>query len=124
MTALEQLGGFVATHQPDDKVRAAARLHAADAIGAWIAACGTAEGRALFMPEGRVPRAGDVIRDPAQADALERLGAEGGAPFYEGDIGAAISARVPSFSAPLLRTDTLASQRNEPSCMLPSQISR
>ena len=47
----------------------------------------TAEGRALFMPEGRVPRAGDVIRDPAQADALERLGAEGGTPFYEGDIG-------------------------------------
>jgi 2-methylcitrate dehydratase PrpD len=48
MTALEQLGAFVATHQPDDAMRAAARLHAADSIGAWIAARGTAEGRALL----------------------------------------------------------------------------
>ncbi len=44
MTALEQLGAFVATHQPDERARADARLHAADLIGAWIAACGTAEG--------------------------------------------------------------------------------
>ena len=28
------------------------------------------------------------------------------------------------FFGPRLRTETLASQRNEPSCMLPSQISR
>src|SRR6476620_214229 len=48
MTALEQLGAFVATHQPDERARADARLHAADLIGAWIAACGTAEGRALM----------------------------------------------------------------------------
>ena len=33
-----------------------------------------------------------------------------------------ISQRVPSFSSPILRTETLASQRNEPSCMLPSQM--
>jgi len=33
-----------------------------------------------------------------------------------------ISQRVPSFVAPDLRTDTLASQRNDPSCMLPSQM--
>ena len=32
-----------------------------------------------------------------------------------------ISRRVPN-GAPGLRTDTLASQRNEPSCMLPSQM--
>jgi 2-methylcitrate dehydratase PrpD len=48
MTALEQLGAFVATHQPDENTRAAVRLHIADTIGAWIAACGTAEGRALL----------------------------------------------------------------------------
>jgi 2-methylcitrate dehydratase PrpD len=47
MTALEQLGTFVANHQPDEHARAAVRLHAADTIGAWIAACGTPEGRAL-----------------------------------------------------------------------------
>jgi 2-methylcitrate dehydratase PrpD len=48
MTALEQLGAFVATHQPDERACAEVRLHAADLIGAWIAACGTAEGRALM----------------------------------------------------------------------------
>ena len=32
------------------------------------------------------------------------------------------SVRVPSFSSPIGRIETLASQRNEPSCMLPSQI--
>ena len=48
MTALEQLGAFVANHQPDERARGDARLHAADTIGAWIAACNTAEGRALL----------------------------------------------------------------------------
>jgi len=48
MTALEQLGAFVANYQPDGHARAAVRLHAADTIGAWIAACGTPEGRALL----------------------------------------------------------------------------
>ncbi len=48
MTALEQLGALIAAHQPDDASSAAARLHTADTIGAWIAACGTAEGRALL----------------------------------------------------------------------------
>ena len=48
MTALEQLGVFVATHQPDDSARGEVRLHTADTIGAWIAACGTPEGRVLM----------------------------------------------------------------------------
>ena len=47
MTALEQLGAFVATHRPDERACAEVRLHAADTIGAWIAARGTPEGRAL-----------------------------------------------------------------------------
>jgi 2-methylcitrate dehydratase PrpD len=48
MAALEQLGTFVATIAPDERAWAAVRLHAADTIGAWIAACGTPEGRALL----------------------------------------------------------------------------
>jgi gamma-glutamyltranspeptidase/glutathione hydrolase len=68
----------------------------------------TPEARALFMPEGRAPRAGDAMRDPAQADALERLGAEGAAPFYEGDIGAAISDRVCALGGTLTREDLAA----------------
>lgn len=50
----------------------------------------TAESGALFAPSGDVVRAGDVVRQPELADALERLGAEGPAPFYTGDIAATI----------------------------------
>jgi gamma-glutamyltranspeptidase / glutathione hydrolase len=54
-------------------------------------ATSTPECAALFAPEGRVVRAGEVVRQPELADALERLGAEGPAPFYRGDIAAAIA---------------------------------
>jgi 2-methylcitrate dehydratase PrpD len=47
MTALEQLGQFVAEYRPDERTRVAVRLHVADVIGAWIAGAATAEGRAL-----------------------------------------------------------------------------
>ena len=50
----------------------------------------TPECAALFAPNGRVARAGDVVRQPELADALERLGSEGAAPFFTGDIAAAI----------------------------------
>jgi gamma-glutamyltranspeptidase/glutathione hydrolase len=50
----------------------------------------TPESAALFAPEGRLLRAGDVVRQPDLADALERLGSEGARPFYAGDIGTAI----------------------------------
>jgi 2-methylcitrate dehydratase PrpD len=48
MSALEQLATFVAAHRPDDRARAQVRLHVADTLGAWIAATGTDEGRALI----------------------------------------------------------------------------
>ena len=48
------------------------------------------EAAALFAPEGRLLRAGETIRQPELADALERLGAEGSDPFYAGDVAAAI----------------------------------
>jgi gamma-glutamyltranspeptidase/glutathione hydrolase len=73
----------------------------------------TPEASALFMPEGRLPRPGDVHRDPPLGDSLERLGAEGAAPFYEGDIGAAISDRVCELGGTLTRED-LAAYRAEP----------
>src|SRR5258708_3446233 len=47
MSALEQLGKFAATYRPDERARMAARLHAAHTVGAWLAATGTREGRAL-----------------------------------------------------------------------------
>jgi gamma-glutamyltranspeptidase / glutathione hydrolase len=71
------------------------------------------ESRELLMPEGRVPRAGDVLKDPPLADSLERLGAEGAAPFYTGDIGAAVSEHVCRQGGVLTRED-LAAYRAEP----------
>ena len=46
----------------------------------------TPESAALFAPHGEVLREGETIRQPELADTLERLGAEGAAPFYTGDI--------------------------------------
>ena len=45
---------------------------------------------ALFAPGGRLVGAGDRLRQPELAGALERLAAEGARPFYEGDIADAI----------------------------------
>jgi gamma-glutamyltranspeptidase/glutathione hydrolase len=45
---------------------------------------------ALFAPGGKLLGVGGVIRQPELADALTRLGADGAAPFYTGDIAAAI----------------------------------
>ena len=50
----------------------------------------TPEAAALFAPDGRLLRAGETLRQPELGNALERLGAEGARPFYEGDIAAAI----------------------------------
>ena len=50
----------------------------------------TPEASALFAPDGRLLRAGELIRQPELGDALERLAAEGPRPFYDGDIAAAI----------------------------------
>src|SRR6201995_3531296 len=50
----------------------------------------TSEASALFAPDGRLLRAGELIRQPELGDALERLAAEGQRPFYDGDIAAAI----------------------------------
>lgn len=50
----------------------------------------TPESAALFAPRGRLLRAGEVMRQPALADALDLLAAEGAEPFYTGTIGRAV----------------------------------
>jgi gamma-glutamyltranspeptidase/glutathione hydrolase len=54
----------------------------------------TPEAAALFAPGGRLLREGDRFRCPELGDTIERLGAEGAAPFYRGDIAEAVVARV------------------------------
>ncbi|PAN32274.1 hypothetical protein PAHAL_5G474800 [Panicum hallii] len=45
--------------------------------------------RAVFAPQGRVLAAGETCRNPALADALERVAEEGAAAFYGGAVGEA-----------------------------------
>ncbi len=68
----------------------------------------TPEAAALFAPHGTVLRAGEKIRQPELADALERLGGEGAAPFYTGDIAAAIAAWVTERGGMLTAADLSA----------------
>ena len=51
----------------------------------------TPECAAIYVPEGRLLRAGDTIRFPELADLLDRLGAEGPEFLYGGDVAAACS---------------------------------
>ncbi|MDQ3151510.1 MAG: gamma-glutamyltransferase family protein [Actinomycetota bacterium] len=73
----------------------------------------TPEAAARYLIDGRVPLAGDVVHDPELADALDRLGAEGAAPFYTGDIGRAVSDWVVRAGGTLTRDD-LAGYRVAP----------
>jgi len=53
----------------------------------------------------RLLRVGDMFADPELADAIERLGAEGAAPFYTGDIAAAVIAELQPRGAVLTAED-------------------
>ena len=68
----------------------------------------TPEAAALFAPAGRALRAGDTFRSAELGDAIERLGAEGAAPFYEGDIAEAVVRWLEERGAVLTRDDLLA----------------
>jgi gamma-glutamyltranspeptidase/glutathione hydrolase len=52
------------------------------------------EGAATFVPGGRPPREGERFALPELGETIERLGADGAAPFYTGDIADAIVAWV------------------------------
>jgi gamma-glutamyltranspeptidase/glutathione hydrolase len=66
------------------------------------------EARAKYWVGDRVAREGDVLRDPELADSLERLGAEGMAPFYTGDIARAACERVAAGGGTLTQADLAA----------------
>jgi len=65
-----------------------------------------------FLPGGHAPRAGEVFRNPALAETLERLGEEGRDLFYEGEFAERMDAfmrRVGGF----LRKEDLAAHHSE-----------
>jgi gamma-glutamyltranspeptidase/glutathione hydrolase len=68
----------------------------------------TPEVRAIYAPEGRVLREGELVCQPALADAIERLGVEGARPFYEGDVAAAVAALLAEHGGLLTAADLAA----------------
>jgi gamma-glutamyltranspeptidase/glutathione hydrolase len=50
----------------------------------------TPECEAVYAPGGGLLNVGDLWRDAALGDTIERLGSEGAAPFYTGDIAATV----------------------------------
>jgi gamma-glutamyltranspeptidase/glutathione hydrolase len=64
--------------------------------------------RELYAPAGRTLREGETFRFPELAEALERLAAEGVAPFYRGEVGAALSDFVLEHGGTLGRADLAA----------------
>ena len=57
-------------------------------LGAWD---GT---RKVFFHDGRVPRSGEILRNPDLAKSLALIGRDGAKAFYDGPIGAAIVAEA------------------------------
>jgi gamma-glutamyltranspeptidase/glutathione hydrolase len=64
--------------------------------------------RALYAPEGRLLKEGDLFKFPDLADALERFGREGPEPFYRGDVGRAIAEFVSDLGGTLGAADMAA----------------
>jgi gamma-glutamyltranspeptidase/glutathione hydrolase len=68
----------------------------------------TPEVREIYAPAGPVLREGERVCQPALGDAIERLGAEGARPFYEGDIAAAVVALLAEQGGLLTAADLAA----------------
>ncbi|MDT6961190.1 gamma-glutamyltransferase [Cupriavidus sp. SZY C1] len=59
----------------------------------------------VFLPDGRLPEAGDRLRQPALARSLERIARFGAREFYEGELAARIAAGLQAAGSPLTRDD-------------------
>lgn len=66
---------------------------------------------AVFLPDGRAPREGEVFRNPALARAYELLGEGGRDAFYRGPIAEALDAYSREVGG-LVRKDDLAAHRS------------
>jgi gamma-glutamyltranspeptidase/glutathione hydrolase len=66
------------------------------------------EGQAIYAPRGSTLVEGDTFKFPELAEALERYGAEGADPFYEGEIGTALADWVAESGGTLSHEDLAA----------------
>jgi gamma-glutamyltranspeptidase len=78
----------------------------AETLGAKRAELEAVSGFAtLFLPNGAVPQAGEILRQPALADTLERLVRSGLDDFYRGGIADDLAADLEAAGAPITRAD-------------------
>jgi gamma-glutamyltranspeptidase/glutathione hydrolase len=66
------------------------------------------EGQAIYSPRGSMLVEGESFRFPELAEALERYGADGAEPFYEGEVGVALADWVSEKGGTLSREDMAA----------------
>jgi gamma-glutamyltranspeptidase len=64
----------------------------------------------VFLPEGRTPQAGDILRQPALAATLRRLAQAGLEDAYGGQLARAVAADLAAFGSPVSLED-LSAQR-------------
>jgi len=69
---------------------------------------------ATFEPEGRPLAEGDVLRQPALAATLRRIGAQGVADFYTGTLAAAVAADLARLGSPVRAADLAAHRALRP----------
>jgi gamma-glutamyltranspeptidase/glutathione hydrolase len=87
---LEDLVAPAAKLARDGAVLNAGQAYVAEILAGLLQS--TPECAALWAPQGRVLREGELLRNPELGDALERLGKDGAKPFYRGDIADAVCA--------------------------------
>jgi gamma-glutamyltranspeptidase/glutathione hydrolase len=85
---LRELAAPAAQLARDGVVLNAQQAYIANILGELLTS--TPECAALWAPRGRILEEGELLRHPELGDALQRLGAEGEAPFYSGDVARAV----------------------------------
>lgn len=67
----------------------------------------------VFMPNGRIPQAGERFYQPALARSLDSIATHGGREFYEGDLAGRIAAGLKQVGSPLRAEDLSRAQARE-----------
>ncbi|HEV7585716.1 MAG TPA: gamma-glutamyltransferase [Solirubrobacteraceae bacterium] len=100
---LEQLAGPAARLAGDGVALNAGQAYIAEILSDLLTS--TAECAALWAPGGRILREGEILRNPELGDALMLLARDGPAPFYQGDIAAAVCEWLRARGGSLTRED-------------------
>ncbi|SNU84965.1 Putative gamma-glutamyltransferase ywrD [Pandoraea sputorum] len=66
-----------------------------------------------FMPNGRIPQAGERFHQPALARSLDSIATHGGREFYEGDLAGRIASGLKKVGSPLRASDLSRAQARE-----------